>query len=348
MSYDPVRLSKTMAFLLRHKPEAGNLELDDRGFVELEALCEAVGKLMRRTVEPGDVQQLVRTARVQRFEVVHTRIRAVRERRAPPPRPVAPDILYHACTADQVDRYRAQGCLRAADQRPVWLSTDESQAWRAAHRMSGEPRVLFVDTARGRRRRLRLQKHRRNGLYMARSLSLSDVLNLQPNFAEQLSAGGIPVAMGDDGEPRMALIRVTRRSGVTWEVAKGKLEPGEPPERAGAREVREEMGVDCDFRVDELVGLVRYGFMAPGGLPRLKTIYLYLLTPLGEMGSFSPSEREGIHDVRWFTPEEACRAVTHTSLVPVMKKARELVRARDSAEGVGGDEGGDEVEVDSR
>jgi len=331
MGHDPVRLSKTMAFLLRHKPEAGDLVLDDGGFVEVGALCEAVSRLMHRSIVEADVVALVDGARVRRFELVDTRIRAVNERR-PPPRPKAPDILYHACTADQVDRYRAQGCLRAADQRPVWLSADEAQAWRAAHRMSGEPRVLFIDTARGRRRRLRLQRHRRNGLYMARSLSLGDVLNLQPNFAEQLSAGGIPIAMGDDGEPRMALIRVTRRSGVTWEVAKGKLEVGEPPERAGAREVREEMGVDCDFDVHDLVGLVRYGFMAPGGLPRLKTIYLYLLEPKGDMGTFSPSVREGIQDVQWFTPEEACRAVTHTSLVPVMRKARELVRERYGSE----------------
>jgi len=327
MGHDPVRLSKTMAFLLRHKPEAGDLVLDDRGFIEVSDLAEAVSRLMRRAIEPADIHTLVTTAKVRRFEVVQTRIRAVKVSR-PPPRPKAPDILYHACTADQVERYKAQGCLRAADQRPVWLSADESQAWRTAHRMNGEPRVLYVDTARGRRRRLRLQRHRRNGLFMARSLSLGDVLNLQPNFAEQLSAGGIPIAMGDDGRPRMALIRVTRRSGVTWEVAKGKLEPGEPPERAGVREVREEMGIDVDFDVGELVGLVRYGFMAPGGLPRLKTIYLYLLDPKGDVGSFTPSEREGIQDVRWFTPEEACRAVTHTSLVPVMKRARELVLAR--------------------
>ncbi len=152
------------------------------------------------------------------------------------------------------------------------------------------------------------------------------MLNLQPAFAEQLSAGGIPVTLGEDGRPRMALIRVTRRSGVTWEVAKGKLEPGEPPEWAGIREVQEEMGVDCEFDVRCLVGLVRYGFMAPGGLPRLKTIFLYLLDPRGDMGGqFRPSTREGIKDVQWFTPEEACAVVTHSSLRPAMQRARRLV-----------------------
>ncbi len=327
--HDPVRISKTMSFLLRHKPEAAGLTLDEQGYVELDGLAEGVGQLMRCTVTVDHVVELVRTSKVVRFEVRGDRIRAVKDRPPPKkPRPTSPDILYHACTAEQVEGYQRLGSLRSEDGRPVWLSADEGQAWRAAHRMDGSPRVLFVDTARGRRRRLRVHRHRRNGLYMARSVALGDVLNLQPGFAEQLSAGGIPVARGPDGQARVALIRVTRRSGVTWEVAKGKLEPGEPPEWAGAREVQEEMGVECRFRVNDLVGLVRYGFMAPGGLPRLKTIYLYLMEPDGEMGTFCPSEREGIRDVQWFTPEEACEAVTHTSLVPMMRRARDMIARR--------------------
>jgi 8-oxo-dGTP pyrophosphatase MutT (NUDIX family) len=126
----------------------------------------------------------------------------------------------------------------------------------------------------------------------------------------------------------MALIRVVRKSGVTWEVAKGKLEPGEPPEWAGIREVQEEMGIDNDFAVRGLVGLVRYGFLAPGGLPRLKTIYLYLLEPVGGVESaFRPSTREGIRDVKWFSAEEAVEAVTHTRLRPLMRRAREVVES---------------------
>ena len=326
MGHDPVRMSKTMSFLLRHKPEAADIELDEQGYADVGSLAVGVAQLMRCEVTVQQVTQLVHSSRVVRFELRGDRIRAVRDRH--PPRPGAPDILYHACTAEMVSEYRSMGALRHPGGRPSWLSADEGQAWRAAHRMDGEPRVLYVDTARGRRRRLRVQKHRRNGLYMVHSVSLGDVLNLQTHFAEQLSAGGLPIALGPDGQPQVALIRVTRRSGVTWEVAKGKLEPGEPPELAGAREVCEEMGIDVEFDVKELIGLVRYGFMAPGGLPRLKTIYLYLMEPLGEVGEFSPSTREGIEDVAWFSPEDACRAVTHTSLVPMMRRAREIIRRR--------------------
>jgi RNA:NAD 2'-phosphotransferase (TPT1/KptA family)/8-oxo-dGTP pyrophosphatase MutT (NUDIX family) len=296
---------------------------DSLGYVSLEALRQALSEELGSEVTTDTLRRVVRRAR--RLELKGDTVRARQRRDPEPPPKTTPDILYHACTAEQARAYQAAGAVRL-ESRPIFLSDDEAQAWRVAHRLGGEPQVLYVDTARHRRRRLKLQRSRRSGLYMARSLALTDVLNLQPQFEEQRSAGGIPVMLGPDGVWRMALIRVTRRSGVTWEVAKGKLEHGEPPEWAGIREVQEEMGVDVGFEVRALVGLVRYGFLAPGGLPRLKTIHLYLLEPQGDMlGAFRPAEKEGIRDVRWFTAAEAVEVVTHTSLRPLMRRARELV-----------------------
>lgn len=312
------RIVQTLSRVLRTRV----VTVDRRGFASIHEATQAICQELQLELEVGEVLRLVK--RERRFDLRNDRVRTARQDDR---QPSAPDILYHACTQRQVDRYLAQGAVRVPGNRPVFLSDDEAQAWRVAHRLGGAPRVLYVDTARNRRRKLRLQRSRRSGLFMARALSIGDVLNLQPAFAEQRSAGGIPVRMGADGVPRMALIRVTRRSGVTWEVAKGKLEHGEPPEWAGVREVQEEMGVDCEFDVRCLVGLVRYGFMAPGGLPRLKTIYLYLLDPRGDMdGCFRPAHDEGIRDVKWFTPQEACDAVTHSSLRPVMRRAKELVQ----------------------
>ncbi|MCB9678448.1 MAG: RNA 2'-phosphotransferase [Alphaproteobacteria bacterium] len=323
---DPVRLSKTLSFLLRHKPEAGGLTLDPDGWTDLDAAARAAGKLMRRKIANEEVVQMLESARVKRFEIEDGKIRAQVDRRQKR-RSTPPDILYHACTASQIEKARGAGFL-AAHGRPLFLSADEAQAWRVAHRMNTDaPQVLYVDTTRARRHGVRFFQNRRNGLYSAEKLPVADVLNLQDNFAEQRSAGGIPIQIGPDGTPRMALIRVTRRSGITWEIAKGKLEPGETPEGAGIREVQEEMGIDSDLKVTGYVGLIRYGFLAPGGLPRLKSVYLYLMEPVdpGAPVHFAPRAAEGIKDVQWFTPPEACRAVTHSSLRPVMRRARELV-----------------------
>ncbi len=324
---DYVRLSKTLSFLLRHKPEAGELTLDDDGWTPIEAAARAAGKLLRRSVKVEDVERMLENARVKRFEIVDSRIRAQADRRQKR-RATPPDILYHATTNTRIENARRMRHLGGGG-KPLFLSADEGQAWRVAHRMKTEvPRVLYVDTTRARRHGVRFFQNRRTGLYTANRIPVADVLNLQENFAEQLSSGGIPIRMGEDGRPRMALIRVTRRSGVTWEIAKGKLEPGETPEAAGVREVQEEMGLDVSLEISGYVGIIRYGFLAPGGLPRLKTVYLYLMEPVVSEGvtlDFDPRTQEGIKDVRWFTPPEACRAVTHSSLRPVMRKARELV-----------------------
>jgi len=70
---------------------------------------------------------------------------------------------------------------------------------------------------------------------------------------------------------------------------------------------------------------VRYGFVAPGNQPRLKTVFLYLMAIDGEPTLAPPAEGEGIADVAWFTPDQAAAAVSHPSLVPAMSRARDLL-----------------------
>ncbi len=325
---EQIRVSKTMAFLLRHRPDVGALTPDAEGYVPVAELAKALGKQLRRDVSEAEVRTIADDG-AGRFQCADDRIRANRE---PPPvarrktslgeaarRDLPPDILYHATTDDQVRRILDAGVLTVPEGRQLFLSSDEAQAWRVAHRLQGAPRVLYIDASRARRHGARFWRSRRTGLFQTRGVPLQDVLNLQDGFAEQISAGGIPVRRGPDGV-RLALIKVTRKSGVTWEVAKGKLEDGEPPELAAVREVREEMGVVVDLKITHTLGIVRYGFLAPGGLPRLKTVHVYLMEPLGEIASFVPAAAEGIGDVGWFTPEEAARAVTHTSLVPLIQQ----------------------------
>jgi putative RNA 2'-phosphotransferase len=325
---DPVRLSKTLAFLLRHRPDVGGLRPDGSGWFDVEAVAAGLARVAKVEITTDEVRALASGSGPKRFELDGDRIRATREGEGPR-RPrndeqrsvQPPDILYHATTEQQIQRIRTEGALLAPNGRNVFLSAEETHAWRVAHRLSGDsPTVLYIDAARARRHGTRFFRNKKNGLFMADRVPLSDVLNLQEGFAEQISAGGIPILQGPNG-PEMALIRVTRKSGVTWEVAKGKLEHGEPPEIAAVREVREEMGVTVDLDITLYLGAVRYGFLAPGGLPRLKTVHLFLMQPTAPIESFTPASGEGVAAVRWFPLAEAAKAVTHSSLVPLIRRA---------------------------
>lgn len=236
-----------------------------------------------------------------------------------------PDIVYHPADSAQVQAYVERGALES-DEGPLALYSHEEQAWRKAHQQFASPRVLYVDTSRARRQHVVFSRNVSTGIHEVQSCPLRHALNLHPKFDHQHSAGGIPVIRGEDGVPRFALIQVSRRNGVTWEVAKGKHEPGETPERAAVREVQEEMGLDVDLKVREFVSQIRYGFYTPKREPRLKAVYLYLLEPTEPIsGAFRPATAEGIGAVKWFTPDEAVRVVRHPSLLPAMQRARELV-----------------------
>ncbi len=235
-----------------------------------------------------------------------------------------PDIVWHATHRDQLERWRGAGDITLAD-RPVHLVGDPTSAWRTAHRQGANPAVLVVDAARARRQGVRFDRHRRCGGWVASVLPASSALNLQPGFAEQVSAGGFPLARDDQGVWRVALVRVVRRNRSTWEVAKGKLEPGESPELAGLREVAEETGLACTMTVFEHLGATHYGFTTPSGQPRLKVVHLYLLAvdqPYEAIAS-APATAEGIREVRWFALDDAVDAITHGSLGPVIRRVRE-------------------------
>ncbi|MEL6344226.1 MAG: NUDIX domain-containing protein [Myxococcota bacterium] len=234
-----------------------------------------------------------------------------------------PDILYHATTRNRAGRASDSGVLEVAGGRPVYLSRSEAQAWQVAHRQNDRPQVLYIDVARARRDGCRFERNR-HGLWQCRSVPTRHILNLRQGFAEQISAGGIPICMLN-GSPKLALIRVRRSHSATWEIAKGKLEPGESPHVAAMREVQEEMGYPLDLRIRCDLGAVRFGFYTPQGEPRLKTLYLYLMDTPELVDAFEPSRREGIVEVSWFSVQDANRAVTHRSLKPLMRKVRRIL-----------------------
>ena len=229
-----------------------------------------------------------------------------------------PDLLFHACQVSRVRQVESKGFLRAGKGQSVFLSANEGRTWQIAHRLKRDPFVIVVDVRRAIRDGVRFRRGR-SGLYMADRLPLSCLINLQKGFKEQHSAGGFLVRDGQQGL-ELCLVACKRRSGKSWEIAKGKMEEGETPAATAIRELQEEMGFEADVRVVEALGMVRYAFTIPQREVRLKAMHLFLLKAEPCPVQFSPAEGEGIVEVAWFSVREARSRVRHASLRPVLRE----------------------------
>lgn len=335
MPLDSLQLSRTLVRLLREEHLASGLSVQPDGWFSLEEVIRVISLSLQVDLVVADLEQ-TRLSGGLRWEIASGRIRVIPEpprevwpgRRDPmgpgwrdplPPGwrdparrlPEGPDILYHVLPRERIAELRHSGAIGGRGN-GVSLTWQEDLAWRIGHRRWNSPVVLYVDAARARRDGIRFQRTR-SGQYQASMLPVRHVLNLRDGFGEQASAGGFLIDWSR-GDPWLALVRVQRRSGVTWEVAKGKIESGEQPESAAIREVQEEMGLKVPAVVTGRLGMIRYGFSTPDGQPRLKTIYLYLLETAEPVQTFDPSRQEGIDCVRWFPLDEAILLLTHPSL----------------------------------
>lgn len=313
------KLATTVSELLVQGHRAGLYPSGD-GWIRIDHLTLAVCRLSARPVTERQVLAIAQQRPL--IEVHRGYLRATQRR----PSLHLPDILF-APIPGLARPLVAHGSRLDGDQHGrVRLVDSADAAWTLAHQHLDDPDVLVVDARRAQRAGVRIEGHESPGTYTSTPIPHRFILDLSDAYGEQHAAGGLPVRRAPDGSLQVLLVEIQRRSGVTWEVAKGKLERGESPEQTAAREIAEETGLTNPLRPLRKIDEIRYGFMAPGGRPRLKTVYLYLMEVLGPEPTFQPhAEGEGIQRVRWFSPEEATRAVEHPSLVPAVFRARDLL-----------------------
>jgi mutator protein MutT len=130
----------------------------------------------------------------------------------------------------------------------------------------------------------------------------------------EFSAGGV-VVRGED----VAVI-VPRRRGQSGQrvlaLPKGHVDPGETPEQAATREVREEAGVEAELvsKLDD----VRYWYQR-GGRRILKVVSFYLFEY--RSGSVEDHDDE-VEEARWLPLEVAGRELSYKGERDMTEQAR--------------------------
>lgn len=144
---------------------------------------------------------------------------------------------------------------------------------------------------------------------------------MNPPAIEEHSAGGVVARRAGSGHD-VCLVRRRRYQGEAWCLPKGHLQPGEAPEAAALREVREETGVFA--AVIAPLAPVAYRFTKPGtGQVIAKTVSFFLMS--ARRCGDPVQDAEEVLEARWMPLEEAARQATYPNERAVLAEAARLL-----------------------
>ena len=134
------------------------------------------------------------------------------------------------------------------------------------------------------------------------------------------SAGGVVFRRVEDDTFQVAIIKTHEGR---WQLPKGWIEDGEPPEATAIREVREEAGVDAEIVAP--LGTIEYWYRStydPEPVRVHKYVQMFLLRYLS--GSTDDHDDE-VLEARWLALDDAIRKLSHKDEREMAEKARELL-----------------------
>lgn len=147
---DYTKLSKELAYALRHAPWEYELELDEEGFVPVEQLLHALNESgeYAEAITTDDIQHIIDTSDKKRYELQGSQLRALYGHTVPvriqKESIVPPDMLYHG-TSHKAYRIIMESGLKPMSRQYVHLSADTDMATRVGRRRDRQPVILVID-----------------------------------------------------------------------------------------------------------------------------------------------------------------------------------------------------------
>ena len=139
------RITRALAFMLRHQPEEFDLELDRFGWGDLEDVIYALQERIGSHVEDEDVEAAIAASDRQRYEIKDDKIRALYGHSFPidPGEPTEPpDELFIGVGSRDAARAEEKG-LRSGRRAFLHLARTEEEAREAGRRAAREYAVIL-------------------------------------------------------------------------------------------------------------------------------------------------------------------------------------------------------------
>jgi putative RNA 2'-phosphotransferase len=140
------RITRSLAFMLRHRPEEFDLEVDSHGFADMGDVIRALNERLGEPVEEADVLDAIEAGDRPRYEVVGDRIRALYGHSIPVepgPDSQPPEFLYLGIPTRDVERAKRYG-LRARRRSFLHLALTPADAAETGRRAAREYTVLEI------------------------------------------------------------------------------------------------------------------------------------------------------------------------------------------------------------
>lgn len=147
---DLINLSRAVSHALRHEPWLYELELDEKGWVAVEALAAALQdeNPAWSGLSEADLEQMIERSEKKRHELRNGKIRALYGHSTPQKltkdRADPPVALYHGTSPESADIIRREG-LKPMGRQYVHLSADAETAVKVGVRKARVPVILRVD-----------------------------------------------------------------------------------------------------------------------------------------------------------------------------------------------------------
>ncbi len=140
------RITRSLAYMLRHQPEKFDLELDPYGWAGLDAVVRALNEKLGEAISADDVREAIRSGDRPRYELSDDRVRAlyghsIEVLPGDPSKP--PEFLYVGVAKHDADRALRFG-LRGGRRRFLHLARSVDEAREAGRRTGPHYAVLTV------------------------------------------------------------------------------------------------------------------------------------------------------------------------------------------------------------